>query len=306
MDGHGGEHVARFCERHLPLEIARGSPSDPEATFQSAFHRMDEMLADPANLSEFRWLKSPGASPQAALRSWLAHPDDIGATALVAAVERDHIVVANGGDSRAVLCRGGRAMDLSQDHKPNLPAERERIARAGGSVQVQHFGPVTQYRVNGGLNLSRSIGDLNYKSNPGLSPLEQLIVATPDVRTFPRQSGDEFMVLACDGIWDVLSSQEVVEFVRVRLGPRHTLRLRLQMGHVKLSTILEELLDTCISPNLAETFGIGGDNMTAVLVVFLPSPNVQPDIDLDSSHDDVLTSQFAPSWFCAYRNKLAC
>lgn len=305
MDGHGGEQVARYCERHLPGEICKGSPDDIPGSMLQSFHRMDEMLRDPDNLSELRSMWSTSrATANVALKSWFAHPDSIGATAVLAIVRPDRIVVANVGDSRAVLCRGGRVEDLSEDHKPNMPRERERIARAGGVVEVQHFGPITQYRVNGGLNLSRSIGDLAYKRNRDLPPPDQLISATPDVRTFKRQATDEFMVICCDGIWDVLSSQEVVEFVRARLGPRESLQARIEAGHLKLSHVLEDLLDTCLSPDLQQTYGLGGDNMTAVLVCFLSTAGSGQ--AMQSYVTSELSMDMAPSWLCSYRQKSAC
>ena len=84
------------------------------------------------------------------------------------------LTVANAGDSRAVLCRRGIAHALSLDHKPLDERELTRIRRAGGFVN--QFG-----RVNGNLNLSRSIGDLKYKQVPHLSPSEQMITAEPDI-----------------------------------------------------------------------------------------------------------------------------
>mmetsp|Transcript_87019 Transcript_87019/g.254646 ORF Transcript_87019/g.254646 Transcript_87019/m.254646 type:complete len:514 (+) Transcript_87019:124-1665(+) len=181
------------------------------------------------------------------------------------------LLVACVGDSRAVLCRadGGApgsgqqlaAVPLSEDHKPNLPGEMDRITRAGGSVERRQVGPIVHFRVNGNLNLSRSIGDLEYKKNPCLSPPEQMICATPDVQTFKREPSDEFLILACDGVWDVLGNQEAIDFVHERLPEW------LSAGR-PLSGIMEEMLDHCVSPDLALTNGLGGDNMTAMLVVF--------------------------------------
>ena len=69
----------------------------------------------------------------------------------------------------------------------------------------------------GGLNLSRAIGDHAYKKTTSLSAEEQAITALPDIRTLSLEDQDEFMVIACDGIWNFMSSQEVVDFVRIRL-----------------------------------------------------------------------------------------
>lgn len=265
LDGHGGDLVARFCETRLPKEIAKGPCSDPKNSLVNAFHRMDDMLCEPSGLAELERLAMMGTNGQTPQSRSLygSDPSWIGCTAVVCCVRPDVIVVANAGDSRAILCREGQAVPMSDDHKPNMPAERARISKAGGTVERQQVGPVVQYRVNGNLNLSRSIGDLQYKQNTFAGPEEQMICSTPDVLTFEREPRDEFMVLACDGIWDVLANQDVVDFIRERL-PRCTDSSSTE----PLSRILEELLDACISPNLALTAGLGGDNMTAVLVVF--------------------------------------
>lgn len=110
---------------------------------------------------------------------------------------------------RAVFCRSGSIAFATEDHKPFHPKERERITNAGGSVMIQ--------RVNGSLAVSRAFGDYEYKSVPGLTPCDQLVSPEPDVHVHPRQPGDEFLILACDGIYDVISNQELCEFVKARL-----------------------------------------------------------------------------------------
>lgn len=267
MDGHGGEHVAHFCEKHLPTEIARGSPQDICGRLISSFHQMDRMLADPQRLEEIRSLANPRFMPSLASKPSSANPNYVGCTACVCCVTSDAIVVGNCGDSRAVLCRRGQAVPLSEDHKPNCPRERQRIMRAGGTIERSAYGPVVQFRVNGNLNLSRSIGDLEYKKNPDLQADEQMICATPDVEVFPRQADDEFLIIACDGVWDVMGSQDVVDFVRERL-PQADKNDNLPPDSKALAAIMEELLDNCVSPDLSKTSGLGGDNMTALVVLF--------------------------------------
>lgn len=269
MDGHGGSNVAHFCRRHFPAEIVKGSSEDVATALINAFHRLDAMLLEPSRLDELRTLSSSSVSGP---KTWFAHPDRIGCTAVVGCVRLEEIIVANCGDSRAVMSHKGMAIDMSEDHKPNMPTERDRITRAGGVVGMQRIGPLTQYRVNGGLNLSRSIGDHAYKQTPGLAAKDQMIIATPEVRTFKRRQADEFMVIACDGVWDVLSSQDVVDWIRQRLGNPADVEQRLNSGHLVLSRVLEDMLDHCLSPDLRITFGLGGDNMTAVLVVFTSLP----------------------------------
>lgn len=131
-----------------------------------------------------------------------------GCTAICALLVDNTLYIANAGDSRAVLCRAGRAENLSQDHKPTLPDERQRIYAAGGYVE---FG-----RVNGNLNLSRALGDLIYKQDLSLPPEKQIVSGFPDVRKFELHPEDEFIVMGCDGIWEYYTSQDVVDFIRAR------------------------------------------------------------------------------------------
>lgn len=262
MDGHGGKEVAQFCEEQLPSHICKGPRHDPRSALVDAFHAMDEMLGDETSPP---WAASPRWSSTS---SDQANPHWVGCTAVVTLVRPEAIIVANAGDSRAVLSRRRRALALSEDHKPNMPTELERIQRAGGTVERQQVGPNVQYRVCGNLNLSRSIGDLKYKRASHLPPEEQMICATPDVLCFGREAGDEFMIVACDGIWDCMTNQQAVDFVHKRLA------YFVQNG-LPLSGIMEDMLDACVSPDLAQTNGIGGDNMTALLVVFDSSPQAQ-------------------------------
>ena len=113
---------------------------------------------------------------------------------------------------------------MSFDHKPEDEPEFERIRKAGGRVS-------TDGRVNGGLNLSRAIGDHGYKTNEDLPAEEQMISALPDIKTLTLTEEDEFMVLACDGIWNFMTNDEVRDFVKERLDA----------GETVLSEICEEV-----------------------------------------------------------------
>lgn len=117
-----------------------------------------------------------------------------GCTANVVLMTPDKYIVANAGDSRSVLCRSGKAIELSKDHKPEDKTEEGRIKKAGGTI--------TMGRVNGGLNLTRSFGDFDYKQNKELQWHEQMITAHPDIEEVERDiSKDEFLIIGCDGIW---------------------------------------------------------------------------------------------------------
>lgn len=117
------------------------------------------------------------------------------------------IISANIGDSRAILSRRQHAIDLTRDHKPNEKEEKARITEMGEEVLWDHYSKV--YRVRG-LSLSRAMGDKSAK--PAVS-------GEVEIKSFPMLSGkdDEFVVLASDGLWDVMNSQDVVDFVHKTL-----------------------------------------------------------------------------------------
>ncbi|DBA70974.1 TPA: hypothetical protein ACH3X2_011414 [Trebouxia sp. C0005] len=171
-----------------------------------------------------------------------------GCTAVVALIEGQTLLVANAGDSRCVVSESGKAVAMSYDHKPTDAAEHSRIIKAGGYVM--------DGRVNGSLNLSRAIGDMEYKQTSHLSAAEQAVTAFPDVRQIQLGSSSEFMILACDGIWDVLNNQQAVDFVRQRLLEGQSVRY-----------ISESVCDHCLAKDTGGS-GIGCDNMSMMIVVF--------------------------------------
>jgi len=104
------------------------------------------------------------------------------------------------------MCVNGHLVELSQDHKPNCPYEKERILKEGGEV--------IDGRVNGVLSLSRAIGDFQYKTkNPpkNASPTwfkhHHMVTAYPQITRKALTSDVEFIVIACDGVWDCRTSQ---------------------------------------------------------------------------------------------------
>uniref|UniRef100_A0A8C3SXC4 protein-serine/threonine phosphatase n=1 Tax=Chelydra serpentina TaxID=8475 RepID=A0A8C3SXC4_CHESE len=182
---------------------------------------------------------------------------DSGTTAVVALIRGKQLIVANAGDSRCVVSERGKAVDMSYDHKPEDELELARIKNAGGKVTMDG-------RVNGGLNLSRAIGDHFYKRNKNLPPEEQMISALPDIKVLAINEEHDFMVIACDGIWNVMSSQEVVDFIQAKISQKD------ENGDLRpLSSIVEELLDQCLAPDTSGD-GTGCDNMTCIIICFKP------------------------------------
>ncbi|CAJ1422501.1 unnamed protein product [Effrenium voratum] len=145
FDGHGGHQVAQFAAEKMPRILVDKLKEglDPAEALKESFGAMD---------AELRSL---------AATAFLRQGSTAVATLLLREEDNVRLLCANCGDSRAVLCRGRAALALSKDHKPNDPEERRRIEAAGGKVELH--GPC--WRIDGGLNLSRALGDFLYKAS---------------------------------------------------------------------------------------------------------------------------------------------
>ncbi|KAG6670527.1 hypothetical protein I3843_Q057600 [Carya illinoinensis] len=119
------------------------------------------------------------------------------------------LLVANAGDCRAVLSRKGVAIDMSKDHRPIYPSERRRVEELGGYIEDGYL--------NGVLSVSRALGDWDLKL-PSIS--SSPLIADPEFQQMVLTEDDEFLIIGCDGIWDVMSSQQAVSLVRCGLS-RH-------------------------------------------------------------------------------------
>lgn len=122
---------------------------------------------------------------------------DDGSTAVCSLVVNNKLYVASVGDSRAVLSHNGRAVDMTQDHKPSRPDEKHRIESLGG--RIIHYGT---WRVEGVLAVTRAFGDRR---------LKKYVSAVPEIQSRELTADDDWLVLASDGVWDVLSSQAAVD-----------------------------------------------------------------------------------------------
>lgn len=213
-DGHGGSQAANYCRERIHLALAeeigiiKNNLTDEstkvtrqgqwEKTFTSCFLKVDDEIGGKAGRSV-----DAGDGDASEVTFEAVIPETVGSTAVVALVCSSHIIVANCGDSRAVLCRGKEPMALSVDHKPNREDEYARIEASGGKV-IQWNG----HRVFGVLAMSRSIGD-RY--------LKPWIIPEPEIMFIPRARDDECLILASDGLWDVMTNEEACEVARKRI-----------------------------------------------------------------------------------------
>ncbi|KAG6597873.1 putative protein phosphatase 2C [Phytophthora cinnamomi] len=216
-DGHGGPEVAEYLAANLHENV-------------------------------FAHLRKPTNEPESARTT----DEEIfkkqlpsGSTAVTVVVRGTTALVSSVGDSQVVLSTNGQAKDMCIAHTPELTSERERILAAKGQI--------SKGRIYGMLGVSRAFGDIDFKTARGEFKSRfngDLVSATPDLVIHEIKSQDEFMVLGCDGLYDVMEPQDVVNFVRAKLGLH---------GDVQHAT--EELVSHAIA--LGST-----DNVSAIIVCF--------------------------------------
>jgi len=195
FDGHAGKEASQYCSQFLhkfliaQLQECSHIPTCLIQTFTETHESMKQIKTEKGTLTES------------------------GATALVALCLGNDLYVANAGDSRAVFCRNKKGTIITEDHKPNLDREVKRICAIEG-------GFVLKNRVQGKLAVARAIGD--FKWNPYVTEI-------PDIFG-PFNISDpsyEFLILACDGLWDVMDEQKACDIVRKCKNPRDAaVRLR--------------------------------------------------------------------------------
>ncbi|CAN6850353.1 unnamed protein product [Brassica oleracea] len=246
FDGHGGARAAEYLKRHLFSNLI----THPKFIFDTK-----SAIADAYNHTDSELLESESSHTR----------DDAGSTASTAILVGDRLLVANVGDSRAVICRAGNAFAVSRDHKPDQSDERERIENAGGFVMW-----AGTWRVGGVLAVSRSFGD---------RLLKQYVIADPEIQEEKIDDSLEFLILASDGLWDVFSNEEAVAVVKEIEEPEESTK---------------KLVGEAIKRGSA-------DNITCVVVRFLESKTADiKGSDISSTHSS--SSQEANQGEAAVRN----
>jgi len=208
-DGHGGKEAADLASaelhKFLEDELAK-TGSNVKQSFVAAYERMDDRLKFDALY--------------------------MGATAVTCLIRQEsgkrRLYAANAGDARAVLCRAGKAIRLTFDHKASDPEEQERVTASGGWVSMN--------RVHGVLAVSRALGDHAMKGS---------VISEPHFWEDDLSGEDAFLIIACDGLWDVCSDQESVDLCLKSSDSAQT------MSH----TLMQAALD-----------GGGKDNITVMVV----------------------------------------
>ncbi|KAG2310459.1 hypothetical protein Bca52824_022016 [Brassica carinata] len=185
FDGHGGSRAAEYLKKHLfnNLMMHPQFLTDTKLALSETYKQTDVAFLE-SEKDTYR---------------------DDGSTASAAVLVGNHLYVANVGDSRTIVSKAGKAIALSDDHKPNRSDERKRIESAGGVIMW-----AGTWRVGGVLAMSRAFGN---------RMLKQFVVAEPEIQDLEIDHEAEFLVLASDGLWDVVTNEDAVSLAQSEEDP---------------------------------------------------------------------------------------
>ncbi|KAL6615362.1 hypothetical protein ACP70R_037632 [Stipagrostis hirtigluma subsp. patula] len=190
FDGHRGSAAAEFSVRAVPGFLRQfGQDTSPTDALAEAFIKTDVAFRQELILHQ--------KSKRIIRKDW--HP---GCTAVTALIVRNKLYVANAGDCRAILSRAGKPFPMTKDHVASCPKERERVIKEGTEVKWQ----MDTWRVGAAaLQVTRSIGD---------DDLKPAVTARPEIIETALSHDDEFLVMASDGLWDVVSNEDVLSIIK--------------------------------------------------------------------------------------------
>jgi serine/threonine protein phosphatase PrpC len=257
-DGHGGRECVSFVRQRLHMNFVAALHAKGGLDKSAQVHHDIYDSLTQGFLETDRQFLSMAQSQE-------GFNGGSGCAAVVACVIGGWVWCANVGDSRALLCRDGKAVQLSLDHKPDRDDETARIESAGGFVSFR--------RVLGRLAVSRAFGDEEYKCTPERSNGKPLVICDPEIRVEQLTPQDEFLFMACDGLFDVFSSQEAVEFMHSRLAS-------MPSNEQDPQRAVQDIVHEAIHERRSR------DNVTALLVTFkravLPSSRSRTGASPDS------------------------
>ena len=245
-DGHGGNGCSIYLKNNLYKNITECSMIG---------------LKNAINLTEQNFLEYEGVNQYGEL------DDTSGSCASIVLIKNKKCIIANVGDSRCILFKNKRLFFATKDHKPNSHSEKRRIESAGGSVfQSTAIVPLYQngkmiempWRVNPGrLSVSRTFGDIEIKLEK-FGGKKNVVVSTPDIVEFELNDQYNFLVIACDGVFDVLSNMEILECIKIVLKINKNKKRK-----------INEICGDCASMIMKSSLVKGSfDNVSCIVVAF--------------------------------------
>ena len=246
-DGHGGNGCSLYLKEKLHHYIKNFSK---------------DSIKEAINTVEQKFLKEEALDEKGELK------DPSGSCGIMALIHQNKLIIANVGDSRLILYKKSSLFFSTEDHKPGSPSEKSRIEAAGGTIyQTPSLIPLhqngkeieTPWRVlPGRLSVSRTFGDIEAK-NENLGGMKNVVVALPDITEIELDNDFNFIVLGCDGIFDVLSNEEILECVKIVIKEKEIKDL----NNVNISELCGYIADMIIKSSLAKD---SYDNVSCIVV----------------------------------------
>lgn len=203
FDGHGGSRVSRFLEENIPKYLLKFVFPISKTKITRIFDYIEEKL----------------------VKNHKRVANNQGSTCVCVVKSAEHLTCINVGDSRAVLCRDSKVVPLSTDHKPNTKEEKARIKKLGGEKFIKKA-EGDDWRIKN-LSVSRSFGDLD---------VVPYVTHQPETKIIPMHDKDQFVLLACDGLWDVMTNKMAVDFVLAHADKKHVVAELLAKEAMQLGT----------------------------------------------------------------------
>lgn len=268
-DGHGGASVAECAKAQVHLDLQKQTNlwramesrrrlsvdaplfGDPSPKLKSCFDVISKAITA-------SFLQTDTKCIEAAMSA----RENAGSTAAFLILEGGgarrtpsyYAHVAHAGDSRIVLCRNKQAVELTRDHKPNRPDEHKRVTDAGGSIIFSGCWRVDCPGSSVRLAVSRSFGDVSLKMPT------RAVIAVPEVSSIPITPADDFIILASDGLWDVMNNADAV--AKVLSCCAKALSMPFQSANKNLSKY-------CADELIVSAMEAGADDNITVVVVLL-------------------------------------
>ena len=246
-DGHGGNGCSLYLKENLHNFIKNFSK---------------ESINEAINKVEENFLKNEALYENGEIK------DQSGSCGIMALIQQNKLIIANVGDSRLVIFKKSSLFFSTEDHKPGSPSEKTRIENAGGKIyQTPSLLPLYQngkpidipWRVfPGRLSVSRTFGDVEAK-NESLGGMKNVVVALPDITEIELDEEFNFIVLGCDGIFDVLSNEEILECVKIVLKEKEIKDFK----NVNMSQLCGDIAEMIIKSSLAKD---SFDNVSCIVV----------------------------------------
>ena len=247
-DGHGGSGCSIYLKNNLHKFIKNFSK---------------EAIKEAINKTEEKFLK------EEALDEKGEEKDQSGSCGIMAMIQKNKCIISNVGDSRLVVYKKNSVFFCTQDHKPGSNIEKERITKAGGKIyQTPSLFPLYQngkeieipWRVlPGRLSVSRTFGDIEAK-NEKFGGNKNVVVALPDITEIELNEEFNLIVLGCDGIFDVLSNEEILECVKIVLKEKNIKEIN---DEVNISELCGDFAEMIIKSSLAKD---SFDNVSCIVI----------------------------------------